>query len=70
LPSAEKASPAKETWSECSSGGEENGCQKSSFKEVNTSSEDDKNCPKEDDKSRAKEGARRRECPKEAGRRA
>jgi hypothetical protein len=50
--------------------GKTNGCQKSSFKEVNTSSEDDKNCPKEDDKSRAKEGARRRECPKEAGRRA
>ena len=61
MPTAEKASPAKETWSECSSGGEKNGCQKSSFKDVNTSSEDDKNCPKEDD---AKGGAANESAPK------
>jgi hypothetical protein len=68
LSTAEKASPAKETWSERSSGGQEDGSQKSSLKEVNTSSEDDKNSLKEDDNSCAKEGARER--PKEAGRRA
>jgi len=69
LSTAEKASPAKETWSEYSTGGEEDGFQKSSFKEVDRSNEEDKNRPKEDDKSRAREGARKREHPKEAGRR-
>jgi len=69
LSTAENDTPAKETWSECSTGGEEDSSQKSSFKEVNRSSEFDKNCPKEDDKSRAKEGARRRARSKEASRR-
>ena len=60
LSTAEKVSPAKETWSEYSSGGD--GSQKSSFK-------DDEDCLKEDDNSRAKESACKRERPKEAGRR-